>query len=323
MAEGDGLLNRCTGLYPYRGFESPLLRFCTPPAVLSVGTAGVYVSGTSSERPICSAICSAGDLCEVPLASPQSVRSPGTFRVGRVSVYSRGKVWYLRYHEHGQRQQVRASGDRAAARQLAAQVNVQIETGVPAATSFEPISVADLRVQWLEHHEGVKRSSVHTISRYRTATAYLVRFLQAECRHMQKVSQFGPREVESFARWLRTIKVAPNGHKHSATRRLLDKGILYILQACRSLLQYAIKRRHLPPYSENPFSSIRIESITIENARPIVLLTVDEERSLLGACDPWAYPPYPPTLATTAPAVTTTSVSLSGDPTPCFGLLAF
>ena len=28
MAEGDGLLNRCTALKPYRGFESLRLRFC-------------------------------------------------------------------------------------------------------------------------------------------------------------------------------------------------------------------------------------------------------------------------------------------------------
>jgi hypothetical protein len=28
VAEGDGLLNRCTALKPYRGFESLRLRFC-------------------------------------------------------------------------------------------------------------------------------------------------------------------------------------------------------------------------------------------------------------------------------------------------------
>ncbi len=219
-----------------------------------------------------------------------SARSRGSFRVGRVTIYQRGQVWYLRYVEHGQRRQVRASTDKAAARQLASQVNVQLETGIPASTSFEPVSVEDLRIKWLEHHECVKRSSVQTIKRYRTATLHLVRFLRVECRHVQKASQLGPREAEAFARWLRTIEVAPNGHKHSAKRRLLDKGILYILQACRSLFQYAIKRRHLPPYSENPFSAIEIESITVENAKPIVLLSVEEERAVLKACDAWEYP---------------------------------
>ncbi len=219
-----------------------------------------------------------------------SARLRGTFRVGRVTVYQRGQVWYLRYFEQGRRLQVRASSDKTAARQLASQVNLQLETGIPAATSFEPVSVEGLRTKWLDHHECVKRSSLQTIKRYRTATLHLVRFLETECRHVQKASQLGPREAEAFARWLRTIEVAPNGHKHSVKRRLLDKGILYILQACRTLFGYAIKRRHLPPYSENPFSAIELESITIENAKPIVLLTVTEERSMLKTCDAWEYP---------------------------------
>ena len=60
------------------------------------------------------------------------------FRVGKVTVYLRGQVWYLRYHEYGKRHQVRASDDKKAARQLASQVNAQLETGAPAATSDLP-----------------------------------------------------------------------------------------------------------------------------------------------------------------------------------------
>ncbi|CAN5464153.1 hypothetical protein BH10PLA1_BH10PLA1_09130 [soil metagenome] len=224
------------------------------------------------------------------MSSPKTVRSRGTFRVGRVTVYSRGKTWYLRYHEHGQRQQVRASTDLSASRQLAAKVNVQLETGVPAATSFEQISIEDLRTRWLEHHEHVKRSSVHTINRYRTATDYIIRFVNAECRRVRHVSEFSPREAEAFARWLRTLEISPNGHKNSIKRRLLDKGISYILESCRTLFAYAIRRRHLPPYTENPFSAIEIDSITIENAKPIILLSVEEERQMLQASRPHEYP---------------------------------
>ena len=61
-----------------------------------------------------------------------------SFRVGRVTVYLRERVWYLRYLEHGKRHQVRGSPDRDACRQLAAQVNAQLEIGAPALTSFEP-----------------------------------------------------------------------------------------------------------------------------------------------------------------------------------------
>jgi hypothetical protein len=53
---------------------------------------------------------------------------------------------------------------------MAAQINAQLETGAPAALSFEPITVEELQRRWLEHHEHVLRSSLHTIRRYRTAT---------------------------------------------------------------------------------------------------------------------------------------------------------
>src|SRR3989440_11050337 len=93
-----------------------------------------------------------------------------SFRVGKVHAYLRGKVWYLCYHEHGQRHRPRVGPDRQAAHQLAAQINAQLAVGAPAAFSFETISIPELRQRWLEHHEQVLRSSVHTIHRYRTAT---------------------------------------------------------------------------------------------------------------------------------------------------------
>src|SRR3954447_22125527 len=98
-------------------------------------------------------------------------------RVGRVTVYLRGKTWYLRYRENGRRHQVRAATDRDVSRQLAAQVNAQLEVGAPAATSFEPI-VTELRRRWLDHHEHVLRSSVATIDRYRSASEYLLNFVR-------------------------------------------------------------------------------------------------------------------------------------------------
>src|SRR6478735_2357082 len=101
-----------------------------------------------------------------------------SFRVGKVQAYLRGQIWYLCYHENGQRHRPRVGPDREAARQLAAQVNAQLEVGAPPALSFEPISVPELRRRWLEHHEPVLRSSVRTIQRYRTATDHLLRYLQ-------------------------------------------------------------------------------------------------------------------------------------------------
>ena len=67
------------------------------------------------------------------------------FRVGRVRVFRRGLVWYLAYVEQGRRHQPRVGPDRIVARQMAAEINGQLEAGAPSALSFEPISIPDLR----------------------------------------------------------------------------------------------------------------------------------------------------------------------------------
>ena len=64
-------------------------------------------------------------------ATPRESRGQksSSFRVGRVQAYLRGRVWYLRYQEEGQRRQPRVGLDRQAARQPAAEINAQLEVG--------------------------------------------------------------------------------------------------------------------------------------------------------------------------------------------------
>lgn len=218
-------------------------------------------------------------------------RKSFSFRVGRVQGYLRGQVWYLCYHEHGQRRRPRVGPDREAAKQLAAQINAQLEVGAPAALSFEPIALPKLRERWLQHHEQVLRSSVQTIDRYRTATDHLLRFV-ATVRPVRYASHFGNLHAEKFVHHLRTIQVAANGHKNTPKRPLMDKGVRYILETCRALFNYAGKRRHLPPYAENPFAILEVDRIPVEQTRPITLFTPEEERAFLEACDDWQFPVF-------------------------------
>ena len=213
-----------------------------------------------------------------------------SFRVGKVQAYRRGRVWYLCYHDNGKRRRPRVGPDREAARQLAAQVNAQLEVGAPAALSFEPVTMAELRRRWLEYHEPVLRSSVHTISRYRTATDHLLRFL--ETRPVRHASQFNACRGEEFVRHLRALRVSPNGHAHAARRPLLDRGLRYVLQCCRAMFNYAARRRHLSPYAENPFGALEIGRIPIQETRPIELFTPEQKRSFLGSCDDWQFPVF-------------------------------
>ncbi|MCA1693962.1 MAG: hypothetical protein LC749_04080, partial [Actinobacteria bacterium] len=215
-------------------------------------------------------------------------KQSNSFRVGKVRAYLRGDVWYLCYHEEGRRRRPRVGPDREAARQLAAQTNAQLEVGGLAALSFEPVAIPDLRRRWLEHHEQVLRSSVQTINRYRTATDHLLRFLE---RHpVRLASNFRSAHAEELVRYLRALRVSPNGHAHTAKRPLMDKGLCYVLECCRALFHFAARRRHLPPYAENPFTTLEIGRIPVEESRPITLFSHEQERAFLGACDDWQFP---------------------------------
>ena len=199
----------------------------------------------------------------------KSSRSAATFRIGKVQGYLRGSVWYLYYHEQGQRRRPRVGADLEAARQMAAQINSQLETGAPAALSFEAIPILELRDRWLAHHEQVLRSSIASIKRYRAATEHLIRYIQT-VKPVKLASHFRTSHAEDFVGHLRTIRVSPNGHPKSAKRPLFDKGIQYILETCRTLFAYAMKRRHLSPYAENPFSAIELGRLPIEHVKPVI-----------------------------------------------------
>src|SRR5215475_14502939 len=103
---------------------------------------GFCLSVASSEFPVCGGVC--GVLWRETSLTGTMARKQSSFRVGRVQGYLRGRVWYLCYHEHGQRRRPRVGTDREAARQLAAQINAQLEVGAPAALSFEPIAIPEL-----------------------------------------------------------------------------------------------------------------------------------------------------------------------------------
>ena len=111
------------------------------------------------------------------VTSERSRRST-SFRVGRVRAYLRGRVWYLCYYEDGRRHQPRVGPDRGVARQMAAEINAQLEVGVPSVLWFQPLSLAELRQHWLDYHEHVLRSSVATVRRYRQATDHLLGFVR-------------------------------------------------------------------------------------------------------------------------------------------------
>ena len=119
------------------------------------------------------------------------------------------------------------------------------------------------------------RSSVCTIQRCRTATHHLMGYLE-QC-PVCYASQFHARRAEQFVRHLRSVKVSPNGNARTTPRPLMDKGLRFVLECCRTLFNHAAKRRRLSPYAENPFAALEIDRIPIENARPVELFSPMQE----------------------------------------------
>ncbi len=210
-------------------------------------------------------------------------------RVGRVTVYLRGRTWYLYYYENQQRVRRQAGPSLTEAKKLAAQINAHLAAGTPAVLSFDPVPVAELRTRWLDHHEHVLRSSIATIRRYRAATEHLLRFTQ-RIQPVRSADRITPSVTGAFVRYLRNVDVSPNGHANAAKRRLRDKGVIFILESCRTMFNYAAKHRHLSPYQDNPFSLIDIGRIPIEDSKPVDLFTPEQEAKFFEACDDWGFP---------------------------------
>jgi integrase len=213
-------------------------------------------------------------------------RKPRRKRIGRVSYYYHHGGWWIYYREGQQQVRRRVGEDEQLAEQVAAQVNAQLTNAAPTMFSFTPVSVPDLCRRFLEHHEHVLRSSLATIRRYRAALKHLEDF------SAQIGGKFSAHEMEAdhFVRYLRSVDVAPNGHPNAARRKLRDKGVRYILEVCRSLYGFGAKKRHLPPYAENPFAGLGGKRFRIEDAKKVFVFDAQSELAFLQAADEWAYP---------------------------------
>jgi hypothetical protein len=148
------------------------------------------------------------------------------FQVGRVSVYLHHGAWWVYYRDHGKPVRRRVSARKGEAEQVAAQVNTQLVNGEQTMLAFSPVSVPELRQQFLDYHEHVIKSSMGTVRRYRAATQHLEDFV-AQQPKPPEAHQLRP---DAFATYLRKIEVAPKSHKNAARRKLRDKGIQFILE---------------------------------------------------------------------------------------------
>jgi len=208
-------------------------------------------------------------------------------RVGRVSYYLHHGSGYVYYRAATCPVRTRIGQNEADAARFAAERNAELASGpIAIAPTFEPIAVADLRHRFLDYHEHVLGSSLATVNRYRTATAYLATFASGGGRTLPSHLLV----ADDFLRWLRRLQVAPNGHCASRRRPLRERGIQFVLNTCRTLYQYAAKRRHLPPYAQNPFSELAGRKLREDDSKPIFVFDELAEYRFLEAADDWGFP---------------------------------
>jgi integrase len=145
--------------------------------------------------------------------------------------------------------------------------------------------VAELRNQFLDYHEHLLHSSVGTLRRYRSTPQHLEDFAAT----LPELPQAHEDKVQAFAAYLRRIEVTPNGHKNATKRRLLAKGVHYMLETCRTMYTYAVKRRHLPPYVGNPLSELPLDDEG-RGRQADLRVHPGTELKFLKACSDWAFP---------------------------------
>jgi len=216
-------------------------------------------------------------------------------RIGKVSVYLHHGTWWVYHREAGKPVRKKIGADRAEAERCAAQINAQLAQGAPTMLSFTPIGVAELRRQFLDHHEHARGSTLATVNRYRAATQHLENFV-AQFPKPPLAHEVKP---DQFAAYLRTLETSPNGHANTVKRRLRSKGVQFVLQTVRSLYHFAGKRRYLPPYADNLFAELPLDRFKVEDAKPVFVFDAVTELAFFRAASRWEFPIHF-TLAKTA-----------------------
>ena len=129
---------------------------------------------------------------------------------------------------------------------------------------------------------------MRTVNRYRTAIAHLSRYAR-ERRPSLTIDTLTVAVAEEFVKFLRAEMISPNGCDRTKKRHMRDRGVLSVLRTCRALWNFAFQHRHVPPYSTNPLTDIKIESMRIDDMKPKYILTQAEEAAFLEACPSWEF----------------------------------
>ncbi len=207
-------------------------------------------------------------------------------RIGRVTVYRRGKAYSLYYRETGKSVRRKVDGNLAVARATASRVNASLEEGSPSPFGFTRVTVEEVVPLFTSHAEEVQGLALRTVDRYRAALEHFRRFVRSQPRVLT-ADQVTQATVDDFVKWFRRLPRARNGAATGKEGRYTPAGIRFVLCVCRTMFNWARKRRYLPPYTENPFSTFPIDKTFRAEGAPVRLFTGEERRAFFEASDDW------------------------------------
>ena len=218
-----------------------------------------------------------------------NVRDVKVQRIGRVTVYKRGKSYCLYYREKGKSTRRKVAGNLATARAMASRTSAALEESRPSPFTFTRVTVATLVDDFVDYCENVKGLSYRTVDRYRGALNHLKDFVEEEL-PTTRADEVALGAVEDFVRWLRKQSRTRNGAEAGLKRPYTPSGIAFILSTCRTAFNWAAKRRLLPPYADNPFAAFPVEAITQRGESTAEILTAEQQQAFFGTCDDWQKP---------------------------------
>jgi integrase len=209
--------------------------------------------------------------------------------LGHVTIYKRGKSFYLYHRESSKSVRRRVDGNLATARLVASQVNTALEECRPSPLGFQRIDAEHLVTGFLDYCEHVAGHAIRTIDRYRAALKLFKDFTAVQ--GIPSIDRVTEVSVEEFVKWLRTQRRTRNGAVVGKQAPYSVAGIKFILSTCRTAINWARKRRYLPPYSENPFSVFPLEKLRDRaKSESQSLPTQGQAEAFFRACDEWQRP---------------------------------
>jgi len=210
-------------------------------------------------------------------------------RLGRVSIYRRGRNYWIYFRDKGRTIRKKIDGNLAVARATASQVNVHLEQGRSSPFSFQTKPISRVVKDFIEHCRVVRGLRIRSVQRYRAALDHFLDFVNTKP-HLNNIDQVKESTVEEFVHYLRRKKRVRSGGTKGPKGKYKTGGVVFILSTCRTLFNYARKCRLLSPYEDNPFSNFPIEKMRSREPSSIEYINGGQISNFFKACDDWQFP---------------------------------